>query len=72
MFDEIRLSVSAKALKEATPTQLQALKENILADGKWETVKNGEVFIYMDWGTLMVNIDKQMLIGIEQSGYTHS
>lgn len=69
MLPETRLSVTAAVFNEATPAQMQAMHENICAEGSWEhTTPN---LIFMDHGTLFVRFPS-ILIGIEKDGYTHS
>lgn len=69
MWDSTVLNITAGVLKKATPEQLKALKENILADGQWETSKPD--LIFMDHDTVFVRFP-EILIGIERDGYTHS
>jgi|KBSMisStaDraftv2_1062788.scaffolds.fasta_scaffold1952639_2 hypothetical protein len=69
MWDSTLLSVTAGVLKHMTDDQLNALKQNVLDDGQWETEK--PEMIFMDHETLFVRFPS-ILIGIEPDGYTHS
>ena len=69
MWDRTLLAVTAAVLKKSTDEQINALRQNILADGLWETEKPDMIF--MDHETLFVRFPS-ILIGIEPDGYTHS
>lgn len=75
MFEGVKVTITALALREMTPEQLKALQENVLAEGRWETAHS--VRVILDFGTLMVTpLDKDGIsmihLGIEPDGYTHS
>lgn len=69
---EMRVGTLAK-LKE-NPEQLNALVENVLREGQWETADH--VVVWYDFDSLMVipkaNGERLLVIGIEKDGYTHS
>lgn len=62
------VEITAGTLRDMTMEQLVALRQNVLADGNWETVNSCRISGIDPVG---VNIGR-MFIGIERDGYTHS
>lgn len=51
MNDATKVQISMLALRTMRPEQLQALQENVIGTGQWETAD--EVQIMSDFGTIM-------------------
>jgi hypothetical protein len=68
MKGDLKIDVNVATLRSMNAEQFEALKANVLADGKWETEQSlrlhgGEYLgVYLD----------SIFIGIERDGYTHS
>lgn len=73
MHNSAKIEISAMALKCMTYDQFDALRENVLADGKWEQQNTAQIVWVPegDKGYVGVTVGG-MFIGIEQNGYTHS
>lgn len=77
MYKYAKVFANVEVLRDLTVEQERALKNNVLADGLWESAQS--VKLWMDMGTLMLmpcsdldGNDSMILIGIEKDGYTHS
>lgn len=75
MTNDTEINITIKALRDINPVQLEALQEQVLQEGRWDTAT--EVVIWVDGETIMLNIysikdGTPFLIGIETDGYCHS
>ena len=66
---DAKVEVTAGVLAAMNTTQFEALQQNILQEGQWETVDDCRLSGYGEY--VGVNIGG-MFIGIEKDGYTHS
>jgi hypothetical protein len=65
----VDLTINAGTLRSMTDEQFHALRDNVLADGKWETVDGP---LRIDGGEYLGVYLPNIFIGIEKDGYTHS
>lgn len=70
MKDYAKITLTGKAVKNMTDEQWNALRNNIVADGRWDN-EPYEITVFDDMGTMMVS-GLPIVIGIEPDGYTHS
>lgn len=70
MKPHCKVDINVGTLRNMTHEQLDALKENMLNDGKWES----EDVLHVSGGDYLgVTFDgNPLFIGIEKDGYTHS
>lgn len=84
MKPHIKVEITAGTIANMTTEQFEALKNNVCAEGRWETAVSLKTYgggDYLgvepmsghitDTGTLVVE-SPMMYIGIERDGYTHS
>jgi hypothetical protein len=57
------------AMKQMTPEQFKSLQDNVLANGRWDSVDNVDIRWAGDHLGVQVG---GMYIGIEPDGYAHS
>lgn len=70
MMPHVKIDVNAGVLSNMSVEQFQALQNNILAPGKWESqVEPVHISGHGEYIGLTVG---GMFIGIEKDGYTHS
>lgn len=74
MKPDIKMNITVGTFRSLTTAQFEALKNNVLADGCWETsdsvrVSGGGDYIGVE---PMRQGARDIFIGIERDGYTHS
>ncbi len=76
MQPHVKVDITAGTLAAMTVEQFTALRDNIVAEGKWESVDGVQVSSggFGDYIGVMPFSDGESLIfiGIEKDGYTHS
>jgi hypothetical protein len=70
MQSHVKVEMTVGTLRSMTTEQFHALQDNILAEGKWETVV--ETPLHIDGGDYLGVYLPGIFIGIEKDGYTHS
>lgn len=75
MKPSIRVEVTVGTLAQMTDEQFKALRDDVLAEGLWETAAG----LYISGGGDYIGVEplddvhsRIMFIGIERDGYTHS
>lgn len=71
---DAKVEVSVAVFQKANQHQMEALANNVFAEGLWEN--QDEFRVRMDFETVTVQIMNQgretIFLGIEPDGYTHS
>lgn len=69
MKPNIKADITVGTLASMTTPQFEALRDNVLAEGLWETVEEITINGSGDYVGVWVG---GMFLGIEKDGYTHS
>lgn len=70
MKPHIKIDITAGTLANMTIPQFEALRDNVLAEGRWDTIDE-EIRVMGGGDHLGVELPG-LYIGIEKDGYTHS
>jgi hypothetical protein len=66
----LNVNISAGTIASMTDEQFRALRDNICAEGRWESI-NEPIHVSETGDYIGVNLPN-IFIGIEKDGYTHS
>lgn len=74
MKSHIKVEMSVEVMRNMSVKQFQALQDNIIGEGRWETFDPAtEVLHVSGHGDYIgVTLDHGFFVGIEKDGYTHS